>query len=40
MAMNEEFMICDLRFAISKTSAGRHERSAALFKSSILNPQL
>jgi hypothetical protein len=39
MGMNEEFMIYDLRFTISKASGGRNERGAALFKSSIINHQ-
>jgi hypothetical protein len=37
MATNEQFMICDLRFAISGTGGGRFERGAASLKSSIIN---
>jgi hypothetical protein len=39
MGMNEEFMIYDLRFAISKARWGRNERGAVPFKSSIINHQ-
>jgi len=37
--MNEEFMIYDLRFTISKISGGRNGRVAAQSKSSIINHQ-
>jgi len=34
-----EFMIYDLRFAISKIGGARNERGAARFNSSIINHQ-
>jgi hypothetical protein len=39
MGTNEEFMIYDLRFSISKINGGQNRRGAALFKSAITNQQ-
>jgi len=39
MEMNEEFMIYDLRFTISKTGDGRNGHDAARLKSSTINHQ-